>query len=188
MLKKIALIYSTESAGTEVVGSKVCSALRGMGLTTTMMNINDLKPSALRSMQLIVMGAPTYADDEVSDDWAAYEYQLRGLDLTGKVVALYGLGDQLQYPDSFLDSMGGVYRCVRSSGAEVIGEWPTIGYRFNKSKAVSEDGSMFFGLALDEPNQALLTDYRIANWVAYISYAFTAFKRNGKRDVRFKTS
>ena len=35
-----------------------------------------------------------------------------GLDLNGKPVAVFGLGDQISYADYFCDAMEEVYRCA----------------------------------------------------------------------------
>jgi len=78
-----------------------------------------------------------------------YLGRLDELDLTGKKVALYGLGDQVGYPEWFLDAMGYLHSKLLERGATAVGYWPTDGYEFEGSKALTEDGSQFVGLALD---------------------------------------
>jgi len=65
------------------------------------------------------------------------------MDLTGKKVALYGLGDQVSYSNEFVDALGELYDYVANCGAE--------------------------SLVLDKDNQASLTEQRIAGWVEQIS-------------------
>ena len=51
-------------------------------------------------------------------------------------------------------------------GARVIGQWSTDGYEFEQSGAVRE--GQFVGLALDDKNQAMLTNDRITEWLELI--------------------
>ena len=82
--------------------------------------------------------------------------QLEGADLTGKTVAIYGLGDQKKYPNEFVDAIGLIHTALRATGARVVGRWPTAGYEFTVSRSVY--GDHFLGLALDQINQPLLTE------------------------------
>lgn len=50
----------------------------------------------------------------------------------------------------------------------MIGYWPNQGYEFEASKALTEDGSHFVGLALDEDSQYDLSDERIATWIEQV--------------------
>ncbi|WP_459782808.1 flavodoxin domain-containing protein, partial [Photobacterium sp. R1] len=79
--------------------------------------------------------------------------QLDGLTLTGKTVALFGLGDQEGYTEWYLDAMGMLHDQLLPTGAQFVGYWPNQGYNFEASKALTEDKSFFVGLALDEDSQ-----------------------------------
>jgi len=62
--------------------------------------------------------------------------------------------------------MGLLYDALIEKGACVVGQWPTDGYEFEHSDAI-RDGH-FVGLALDDKNQALLTNQRVAQWLEQI--------------------
>jgi len=94
------------------------------------------------------------------------------VDFSGKLVALFGLGDQFGYADYFLDAMGMLHDVVIDQGGAVIGYWPIAGYEFEASKALTEDGKEFVGLAIDEDQQPELTDERVNAWVAQIEDEF----------------
>ena len=94
------------------------------------------------------------------------------LDLTGRSVALFGLGDQVGYPDTFLDSICFLSDKLSECGAQLLGMWPTDGYTFRQSWAL-RDGK-FLGLALDEDNQPELTDERLQRWLAQVCEEFVA--------------
>ena len=68
---------------------------------------------------------------------------LTGLDLKGKKVAIFGLGDQGGYGDNFCDAMDELKTCFANQGAEIVGAWPTEGYDHMESKSV--EGDKFVG-------------------------------------------
>lgn len=89
------------------------------------------------------------------------------LDLSGKTVALFGLGDQDGYDDTFVDAMGILYEKSLALGANVIGAFDIDSDYDYESSAAVVDGK-FVGLAIDEDNQEELSDKRISLWVSQI--------------------
>lgn len=89
-------------------------------------------------------------------------------ELEGKIVALYGSGDQLGYGEWFLDALGMLHDKLSTKGVKFVGYWPTEGYEFTSPKPVIADGQLFVGLALDETNQYDLSDERIQSWCEQI--------------------
>lgn len=118
----------------------------------------------------LIFGVPTWNVGQLQRDWEAAIDELDELDLTGVRIALFGLGDQVGYPDTFGDALFFVADRLRSRGATLVGRWPVDGYAFSGSWAV-EDGELL-GLLLDEENQAELTAPRLAAWLAEVAAAF----------------
>jgi len=87
-------------------------------------------------------------------------------DFLGKIVAFYGLGDQVLYPHHFVDGLGVFQEEFTSRNANIVGHWPIDGYEFFDSEGVKDN--MFFGLALDEDQQAEQTEERIDKWLSQI--------------------
>jgi len=87
---------------------------------------------------------------------------LESADLNGKLVAVFGLGDQSGFADSYCDAMGHLAKTAKSRGANLIGETPAEGYG-HSSSAAAEDG-IFCGLALDDNNESEKTSSRIGAW------------------------
>ena len=87
---------------------------------------------------------------------------LKGLNLAGKIVALFGCGDSESYPDTFCDGMGIIYENLKESGCHFVGAVPDAGYTYSSSVAVI-DGK-FVGLAVDEMNESDKTDKRVTEW------------------------
>jgi flavodoxin I len=84
--------------------------------------------------------------------------------MTGKKVAIFGLGDQNGYGFNFLDAVGMLADAVMDCGAQLWGMWSTKGYEFEDSKARAEE--FFLGAGMDQEGQADFTPNRIKAWVA----------------------
>ena len=133
-------------------------------------DIADYFLETMLDFEYLILGVSTWDTGQLQKDWEAVYAELDELDLAGKQVALFGLGDQVGYPDTFLDALFFVADKVRERGGQLVGAWPVAGYTFAQSWAV-EDGR-FIGLALDEDNQATLSAMRIAAWVDQLLHEF----------------
>jgi len=164
---RIGLFYGSTGGNTR----RVAELVRDAFAPEAVVELHDVRGATdedFAPYDFLIFGAPTWHGGELQDDWEAFVSHLDAADLSGKTVALYGLGDQKAYPDAFLDALGTLYEHVKRRGANVIGRWPTHGYTFTHSSAVVdaavEDGT-FIGLALDEENQPDQTPDRVARWV-----------------------
>jgi flavodoxin I len=102
--------------------------------------------------------------------WEEFLPKIEHLDFSGKTIALFGLGNQDKYPDEFVDALGILYEFFKSRGANIVGFWAADDYEFIASKALLDDE--FVGLVLDQENQKLLTDDRVAAWLKQIAPEF----------------
>ncbi len=138
--------------------------------STTLMNVYEHPLQDMEIFDKLILGVPTWNIGEMQEDWDARLAELAKLDLQGKQVALFGLGDEGGYPDTYQDALGMLAQQVRARGAVLVGSWPTTGYDFHASLAV--EGDHFVGLALDDTNAPNLTTSRIAQWVQQVAVEF----------------
>ncbi|KAK9838244.1 hypothetical protein WJX84_001310 [Apatococcus fuscideae] len=135
--------------------------------TSAPQDIGEVDISKLAGFDGLVVGAPTWntgADEGRSGTaWDDVLNSISGLRLSGKHVAVYGLGDSIGYGDYYCDAMEEIYRHFEKAGAKMIGHWPTDGYQHAESKAILENGK-FCGLALDQDNEDDLTEERVKAW------------------------
>ena len=164
-MKEAGIFYGSSSGKTESVAIRIYERLDKE--RSSVRNIVDASPEDLLQYRFLILGIPTWGIGELQDDWAEFIPGLEELDLSGRKVALFGLGDQESYPDTFADALGSLYDALMPTGCEIKGSWSTTGYIFMESAAL-KDG-MFAGLVLDEENQPELTDSRIDAWLKEIS-------------------
>lgn len=163
---KIGLFYGSTTCYTEIVAEKI-QAIIGSDIVD-IFNIKDKPLTDSLAYDFIIYGISTWDYGELQEDWESIWQDISQLDLTNKVVALYGMGDQIGYTDWFQDALGMLHDEVQARGAHLIGYWPNQGYEFAASKALTQDNSQFVGLALDEDSQYQLTDERINTWCEQI--------------------
>ena len=155
-----AVIYYGSTTGTcEDLAGRIADALAGAEVR----NASEFGPEAA-DCDLLLLGTSTWGEGELQDDWYDKVDTLKGLDLAGKKVAIFGCGDSESYPDSFCGGMKALYDAALEAGATVEGAVDAADYRFDNSEAVID--GRFVGLALDEINESDKTDGRIAAWVA----------------------
>ncbi len=127
----------------------------------TVHNIADGPITILQQYEHLIIGCPTWDIGQLQADWDKAYNKLDTLDLSGKQVAIFGLGDQYGYPDSYCDAIGILAKKFASLGAELVGFTPTEGYEFTYSEGV-KDGQ-FLGLALDEDNESDKSPLRVSD-------------------------
>ncbi len=170
----IGLFYGSSTCYTEMVAEKIVAELResqGKAIVD-LFNIADEPVTTMESYDFLILGIPTWDYGELQEDWENIWDDIDELELTGKTVALFGLGDQVGYPEWFLDALGYLWAKVCNQGAKTVGYWPVDGFKFEQSKALTADEQYFVGLAIDDENQFELTDDRIKNWCRQILKEF----------------
>ena len=168
----IGLFYGSSTCYTEMAAERIAQALAPRPVQ--LHNVADTPLVEMALYERLILGIPTWDYGELQEDWETHWGELGSLDLSRCTVALFGLGDQVGYPEWFLDAMGYLHIAVTERGARVVGHWKAAGYEFEASKALNDRGDHFVGLALDEENQSELTDERIARWCAQLVEEFDA--------------
>lgn len=175
----IGLFYGSSTCYTEMVAEKIGDALNtslGDALQgqpqVDIYNVADTPISKMEEYDYLILGIPTWDYGELQEDWENIWDDIDTLNLTGKTVALFGLGDQEGYPDWFLDAMGYLWAKVCNQGAKTVGYWPVAGFEFKESQALTPDQQHFVGLAIDDENQFDLTDERIKQWCQQVLSEF----------------
>jgi flavodoxin I len=175
-MNKIGIFYGTEKGMTETM-AQVMYRVLGDDIASEPINVNRAKISELLQYQALILGIPSYGVGELpgrttgseEGNWEEFLFRLDESDLSGKRIALYGLGNQQKYYDRFAGSLIHLYRHVTAYGAEVVGSWSTEGYHFTRSNSVIND--KFVGLVLDHHNQPEMTKARIIGWIDQIKPA-----------------
>jgi len=172
-MSKIGIFFGTDTGSTRLVAKKIYSLL-GADVADKPKNINRTQVAELLSYDALILGTPSYGVGDMPGlavgcqeaNWAEFVPYLDDIDLSGKRVALFGLGHQERYASRFASSLIQLYRVFYGYGAEMVGRWDTEGYEFEHSDSIIDN--QFVGLVLDQRGQPHLTDERLQTWLGQI--------------------
>lgn len=167
-MKKTAIIYSFNTSKTGKIAEKIKEAFNDDQVE--MVNAEEINEEMFMSYDQLIMGVSTWFDGELPNHWDEFVPALEDMDLSGKKIALFGLGDQKGYPENFLDGAGIMADILEQQGATLVGFTSTEGYEFESSRAQRDD--QFIGLAIDYENQGSKNTERIAAWVDQLKTLF----------------
>lgn len=169
---KIGLYFGSTAGTTEEAAELIKKELE-----LTFPDVVDLRDigknpaDTMMDYELLIVGCPTYNIGELQDDWFMVFEDLEMLSFAGCKVAMFGMGDQYGYADTFVDAIGILGKRFRDDcGANLVGYTSIEGYNFIGSVGLEE--GRFMGLALDDDNQGSLTAERIKKWVAQLIQEF----------------
>lgn len=166
-METIGLFYGSTTGNTQDMADRIAEKMPN---EVDLKDVADCSGEDLLEYSHLILGMSTWDEGELQDDWEDFFEGMDDLDLSGKTVALFGLGDADGYQDTFVDALGIVYNKVIENGGTVVGQWPTDDYSFDGSGAVV-DGK-FVGLVLDVDNEDDKSDDRIEEWVELIKPSF----------------
>ncbi|OPZ99786.1 MAG: Flavodoxin [Bacteroidetes bacterium ADurb.Bin416] len=166
-MSRIGLFYGKNANTTAEAAKKIRAAMGDVAVE--LMPIEEAWKEDFETCDSLIVGASTWFDGELPDYWDEVLPLFKTLNLKGKKVAIFGLGDQLNYPDNFVDGMGYLATAFESAGAVLVGDTADEGYDYHQSKAVRN--GRFVGLVLDEDNQPALSEERIKGWAEKLKKA-----------------
>lgn len=167
-MKKIGLFYGTNTVKTAKIAKKIQEYFGN--IKVDIIAIDEVTQNDFESYNNLILGASTWFDGELPVYWEEALPELTDLKMDGKKVAIFGLGNQKDYSENFVDGIGILAEIVENAGATIVGQTSPDGYSFEKSKAIRS--GHFLGLAIDQENQSNKTDERIRDWVEQLKIEF----------------
>ncbi len=167
-MSKIGIIYGSSTGNTEYIAEKIGKNFEG-NYDVEIHNVDSVNKKDIEKFDYLILGTSTWGVGDMQDDWDDYINIFLEADISQKKTALFGLGDQEVYSESFVDGMGHLYDAIKKK-TNVVGEWPATDYRFNESAALRN--KKFVGLVLDQENEANKSDERIKKWVEGLKKKF----------------
>jgi flavodoxin I len=164
--RAVGLFFGTQGGNTETVAGEIASAT---GLEAK--DIADASPGDLAGFDGLIVGAPTWhtgADEQrTGTAWDDVFDEIKGLSLSGKPVAVFGVGDSAGYGDNFCDAIEELHSTFEAAGAKMLGYVPDSNYEYYSESKSVKDGK-FLGLPLDQDNEDDQTPDRVKAWVDQI--------------------
>jgi len=167
-MQKIGLFYSFNTKNTVKAAKLITEAFGIKNIEAN--NVEETTEEQFDAYNHYIIGVPTWFDGELPNYWDEFVPAMEEMDFTGKKFALYGAGNQKEYPENFVDAIGIMADLLESLGGQIIGFVDNEGYTFEHSKALR--GNQFIGLPLDFEIQPKLVKPRIEKWVEQLKKEF----------------
>ena len=142
IMKKIGLFYAANAVKTSQIAKKIREALG-----TEYVDIIPAEQAwgnDFEAYDNLIVGVSTWFDGELPTYWDELIPELETLDLKGKRVALFGLGDQVNYPDNFVDGLGILGDAFEKAGAALVGFTPASSTRINANLLITKRLAFLF--------------------------------------------
>tara|TARA_B100000029_G_C17366577_1_gene884559 strand:+ start:97 stop:618 length:522 start_codon:yes stop_codon:yes gene_type:complete len=160
----VGIYFATTTGKTEDIAERLHDILPSAESPKDLADVSDV--NEFTSLDGIICGIPTWntgADSERSGTaWDTLLEDIGSLNLNGKKVAIFGLGDSSTYTENFCDAMEELHSYFVKAGASMVGYVSKSDYTFEESKSVI--GDSFCGLPLDEDSESDMSDDRLVNW------------------------
>ncbi|TRX64276.1 flavodoxin [Carboxylicivirga sp. M1479] len=165
-MSKIGIFYGPQLGSVEKVAHVIESKFGADKVE--LIAVKNISETELNRFDKVIFGMSTIGktnwDSDYKDtDWDVFATLIEKANWDDKKVAMYCLGDHVQYPQHFVDALGWVYERLKNTSAEVVGFCSTEGYVYEESEGL-KDGH-FLGLPVDEDNEADKTAVRVENWI-----------------------
>jgi len=161
-------IFVGSSGGTTLEAAEILEEVfEGSELINMEEDYDDLEQ--FDEFDVLLIGSSTWGQGDPQRDWVdpLYEMENDMPDLSGKKVAFFGAGDQKTHGEHFVSALAKMKKIFASCNALTDFGYTSIdGYEFKFSLA--QEGEQFCGLAIDDVNQAELTEERVKNWAKQI--------------------
>jgi flavodoxin I len=140
-----------------------------------LISVKDKDPKLMEQYDKIIIGVSTLGmsnwNSEIGEsDWDTFSSNLENVNLQGKDVAVFSLGDQVTYPEHFVDALGWLYDKLKPRGANIVGFVDGSDYEFEDSEGF-RDGQVL-GLPLDEDTEPERTEDRVKSWGSMLTNDF----------------
>jgi len=162
-MKKIGLFWGSSSDNTKTAVEFMVEYLEMNDIEVESHDVADIGTEKILEYDNIIIGCPTWNIGELQEDWDSIFLQYKELDFKGKTAAFFGCGDQVGYPDNFLDAIGILAKPFIEKGGNLIGRCSTDDYDFRGSVAL--DNGQLLGLGLDYDNEEDKCEDQMIMWL-----------------------
>ena len=119
-MAKAIIIFGSSTGNTETLAQSVSLGLKEDGVEVTVKNVTGASVEELADYDVVVLGASTWYDGELQDDFVSFYDKMANLSLAGKKAAVFGPGDKEGYPDFFCAAVDMLGKRLEECGADLV--------------------------------------------------------------------
>jgi len=135
-MTKVMIVYSSLTGNTEEMSEIIESGVLEAGIEVARKDAYDAKASELLEYDGIIIGAYTWGDGELPDEFLDFFEEMEGLDLSGKKAVAFGSGDTCYA--HYCGAVDIIEAKLRELGAEIVHE--SLKFEYNASDEELQQG------------------------------------------------
>ncbi|QGQ95951.1 flavodoxin [Paenibacillus psychroresistens] len=117
-MSKIIIVYASMTGNTELMANAVAAGIQESGGVVTMKEAFDTNAKELEQYDGIVLGAYTWGDGELPDDYLDFYDEMEDLELSNKPAAVFGSCDSNYH--SFGTAVDTLIEKLTERGARIV--------------------------------------------------------------------
>lgn len=164
-MKKAGIFYSSATVPIQKIAQHIAEELHID--RRDMYDVSELTPDRALRYDLLMLGVPTSAENEIPAEWKRAIDILKKSKLSGKTVALFGCGSSHTCGGSFCHTLQLLHKELQATGVSFIKTGPGMNCTIDLANAFDSD--KLIGLAIDEMNDGSVTDQKVEQWVNIIN-------------------
>ncbi|CAM3559582.1 flavodoxin [Paenibacillus lupini] len=131
-MAKVIVLYASMTGNTEEMAGAVAVGAREAGAEVVLRDVFDATASELVKYDGIAIGAYTWGDGELPDEFLDVYEAMGALDLSGRKAAVFGSGDS-SYP-IFCGAVDTIEEKLKELGAELVAEGVKVEFTPSKEE------------------------------------------------------
>lgn len=135
-MPRILVVYASMTGNTEEMAEAIAEGAKEAGAEVVAKEAFDASADELNDYEGIIIGAYTWGDGELPDEFLDFYDEMDALDLCGKKAAVFGSGD-MSYP-IYCGAVDTIETKLKELGAEIAGD--SLKFEYNPSEEEKEQG------------------------------------------------
>lgn len=135
-MSNVLVVYASMTGNTEEMAEAIAEGAKEAGAEVVLMEAFDASANELNDYEGIIIGAYTWGDGELPDEFVDFFEALDALDLSGKKAAVFGSGDT-SYP-IYCGAVDTIEAKLKELGAEIVDE--CLKFEYNPTEEEKEQG------------------------------------------------
>ncbi|WP_342480192.1 flavodoxin [Paenibacillus sp. FSL L8-0340] len=131
-MAKVLVAYASLTGNTEEIAELIVEGIRQAGGEAVLKSVTDCNADEIKAYEGVLLGAYTWGDGELPDEFLDFYEEMDALDLTAYKAAVFGSGDTGY--EIYCGAVNQIEEKLKERGAEIVQESLKIEYGPNAAE------------------------------------------------------
>ena len=117
---KTLILYGSTTGNTEHLAATLNDYLSNSKLDTELKEVVEVNSALIKEYQLLIMGSSTWGEGELQEDFEEFYDDMENYSFQDKRFAVFGPGEEDNYPDTFCDAVDIIEKKLSELGAKKV--------------------------------------------------------------------